>query len=226
MPQLEAILFDVDGTLIDSAPGIIYTLTQVFQEMNVDTKNINLMQYVGPPLRVSFANHFSTEAEIEQATARYREIYKETGSHLSALYPGVKEMLDTLQGAGFTLCTATSKPTGVVTPILERLGIADYFAVIGGASMDKTRDNKTAVIQYVLEQPALCAKSAVMIGDRREDLQGAVDCNLPAIAVQYGYGVPAEFTPFQLLFLADSCKELTRYLLTTVRLSTMQQCAT
>lgn len=215
MQKFHAILFDVDGTLVDSAPGIIYTFTQVLTEMNVDLKNVDLMKYVGPPLRVSFANHFSTEAEIEQATARYREIYKETGSYQSALYPGVADMLDTLKKAGFVLCTATSKPTGVVTPILEWLGVADYFDIIGGASMDKSRDNKTAVIQYVLQQPLLAGCSAVMIGDRREDLQGAVNCNLPAVAVRYGYGTPTEFTSFSPLFFAENCEELARYLLTT-----------
>lgn len=214
LQTFDTVLFDVDGTLIDSAPGIIYTLTQVFQEMNVDIQTVNLMQYVGPPLRVSFANHFSSDAEIEQATARYREIYKETGRYQSKLYPGVKEMLATLKEADFLLCTATSKPTGVVTPILEWLDIADYFTIIGGASMDKTRDNKTKVIEYVLAQPALSGRSALMIGDRREDLEGAVDCNLPAIAVRYGYGVPMEYEPFQTLFQADDCATLTRYLLT------------
>ncbi len=215
MQKFHAILFDVDGTLIDSAPGIIYTLTQVFEEMDVDIKNFNLMKYVGPPLRVSFANHFSTDAQIEQATARYREIYKETGSLQSTLYPGVTQMLTTLKEAGFVLCTATSKPTGVVSPILEHLGIADYFSVIGGASMDQSRDNKTAVIQHVLAQDALAGCNAVMVGDRAEDLQGACNCKLPAVAAQYGYGTPTEFEPFSPLFLADSCETLTQYLLTT-----------
>lgn len=215
MQTFDAILFDVDGTLIDSAPGIIYTLTQVFHEMNVDIKNVDLMQYVGPPLRVSFANHFSSALEIEQATARYREIYKETGRYQSKLYPGVQEMLRTLKDAGFVLCTATSKPTGVVTPILEWLGIANYFSMIGGASMDQSRDTKTAVIEYVLAQPMLSSCNAVMVGDRSEDLQGAKNCNLPAVAVQYGYGVIEELTPFAPLFFADDCQALAQYLLTT-----------
>lgn len=215
MQQFNTILFDVDGTLIDSAPGITYTLAQTLTELGVDITNVDLMQYVGPPLRISFANHFSNEADIEKATARYREIYKETGRYQSKLYPGVIEMLQTLKEAGFSLCTATSKPTSVVTPILEWLEIASYFTIIGGASMDTSRDNKTAVIRYVLDQPGISANSTVMIGDRKEDLQGAADCDLPAIAIQYGYGTPLEFKSFDPLLFANSCNDIVRYFITT-----------
>ncbi len=211
----DVILFDVDGTLVDSAPGILHTLQQVFDEMHVDVSHIDLMKYVGPPLRRSFGEHFTDEADVEAATARYREIYHEKGRYESVLYEGVQDMLAALKDAGFVLCTSTSKPTTVVTPILERLGIADYFAVIGGASMDKSRDNKTAVVAYVLEQEVLKGKTAVMIGDRREDLQGAVDCGLSHIGALYGYGTHEELAAFSPLFLAEDCAALTRFILTT-----------
>lgn len=154
----DAILFDVDGTLIDSAPGIIHTLQEVFCTMGVDVSGINLRRYLGPPLRKSFGEHFTDPALIEKATELYRTSYAVKGSHECAVFPGVPQMLQTLKQAGFLLCTATSKPTKVVTPILEEQGLAQYFDFIGGASMDESRDTKTEVVRYVLSQPALLGK--------------------------------------------------------------------
>ena len=116
MLKYNAILFDVDGTLIDSAPGILHTLEEVFHTMGVDTTNVNLRRYLGPPLRKSFGEHFSDKAKIEEAAERYRASYHEKGSHECAVFPGVPEMLRRLKEAGLVLCTATSKPTRVVTP--------------------------------------------------------------------------------------------------------------
>ena len=215
MPHYDAILFDVDGTLIDSAPGILNTLEMVFRDMGVDLTNVNLRRYIGPPLRKSFAEHFSDPAKIEEATERYRMIYHEKGSHEGGVYPGVPEMLRRLKDAGFTLCTATCKPTEVVTPILEEQGIAGYFAFVGGASMDESRDTKTDVIRHVLRQPALQGKRVLMVGDRSDDLQGAANCGLDAAGVLYGYGSREELEPFHPKLLVESCKELTDKLLGT-----------
>lgn len=215
MPHYDAILFDVDGTLIDSAPGILNTLEMVFRDMGVDLTNVNLRRYIGPPLRKSFAEHFSDPAKIEEATERYRMIYHEKGSHEGGVYSGVPEMLRRLKDAGFTLCTATCKPTEVVTPILEEQGIAGYFAFVGGASMDESRDTKTDVIRHVLSQPTLQGKRVLMVGDRSDDLQGAANCGLDAVGVLYGYGSREELEPFHPKLLVESCKELTDQLLGT-----------
>lgn len=215
MLHYDAILFDVDGTLIDSAPGILDTLETVFRDMGVDVTNVNLRRYLGPPLRKSFAEHFSDPARIEEATERYRVRYHEKGSHEGSLYPGVPEMLRRLKEAGFILCTATSKPTEVVTPILEEQGIAGYFDFIGGASMDESRDTKTDVVRYVLSQPALQGKRVLMVGDRNDDMRGAADCGLDAAGALYGYGSREELEPFHPVLLVESCKELADKLLGT-----------
>ena len=208
MPHYDAILFDVDGTLIDSAPGILNTLETVFRDMGVDVTNVNLRRYIGPPLRKSFAEHFSDPAKIEEAMERYRVIYHEKGSHEGGAYPGVPEMLRRLKDAGFTLCTATCKPTEVVTPILEEQGIAGYFAFVGGASMDESRDTKTDVIRHVLRQPALQGKRVLMVGDRSDDMQGAANCGLDAAGVLYGYGSREELERAGADALAASPEEL------------------
>ena len=110
MLHYDAILFDVDGTLIDSAPGILHTLEEVFQKMGVDVTGVNLRRYLGPPLRKSFGEHFTELDKIEQATRLYRESYAVKGSHECAAYPGAAEMLQRLKDAGLILCTARITP--------------------------------------------------------------------------------------------------------------------
>ena len=208
MLKYDAILFDVDGTLIDSAPGIINTLQEVFDAMGVDTTNVNLRRYLGPPLRKSFGEHFTDPAKIEEATERYRISYAVKGSHESAAYPGAVEMLQRLKQAGIVLCTATSKPTEVVTPILEEKGLAPLFDFIGGASMDESRDTKTDVVKYVLSQPVMQGRHVLMVGDRNDDMRGAKDCGLDAAGALYGYGSREELDPFHPVFYGQSCAEL------------------
>lgn len=208
MHKYDAILFDVDGTLIDSAPGILNTLEEVFQELGVDTTGVNLRRYLGPPLRKSFGEHFSDPALIEKATDRYRESYAVKGSHEGYPYPGVTEMLSHLKEAGYLLCTATSKPTTVVTPILKEHDLAKYFEFIGGASMDLSRDTKEEVVEYVLSQPFLVGKRILMVGDRNDDMRGAAANGLDAAAVLYGYGSREELAPFHPVFFVNSCADL------------------
>ena len=213
LQHYDVILFDVDGTLIDSAPGILNTLEEVFHTMGVDITGVNLRRYLGPPLRRSFGEHFTDPAKIEEATELYRKSYEVKGSHEGTPYPGAAEMLRRLKDAGFVLCTATSKPTDVVTPILKEKGLAEYFDFIGGASMDETRDTKTDVVRYVLEQPCAKGKKVLMVGDRNDDMRGAADCHLDAAAVLYGYGSREELEPFHPVLFAESCSSLADQLL-------------
>jgi len=209
----DAILFDVDGTLIDSAPGILNTMEEVFKKMGVTIARSELNRYIGPPLRQSFAEHFSDSAKVEEAAELYRASYAVKGSHECAVYPGVIEMLRRLKDAGLTVCTATCKPTKVVIPILEEQGLASYFAFVGGASMDESRDTKTDVIRHVLEQPVMQGKRVLMVGDRRDDMQGAANCKLDTAAVLYGYGSREELAPFAPTFMAEDCEKLTDWIL-------------
>ena len=213
MLPYDAILFDVDGTLLDSAPGILYTLREVFRTMGTDITGVDLMRYVGPPLRKTFAEYYDDEARIEEATELYRASYAVTGCHMCKPYPGAAQMLRRLREAGLTLCTATCKPTHVVAPILEEQGLTPLLDLVAGASMDKSRDTKAAVIQYVLDQPLLQGKRALMVGDRHDDMQGAKACGLDAAAALYGYGSREELAPFGPRFYAASCGQLADSLL-------------
>ena len=216
MLPYDAVLFDVDGTLLDSAPGILSTLREVFHTMGTDIAGVDLMRYVGPPLRDTFAEYYPDAARIEEATELYRASYAVRGCHICKPYPGALEMLRRLKEAGLILCTATCKPTQVVAPILQEQGLAPLIDLIAGASMDKSRDTKAAVIQYVLDQPLLRGKRALMVGDRHDDMRGAAACGLDAAAVLYGYGSRTELAPFGPKFCAESCGQLAQLILSPV----------
>ena len=213
MPAYDAVLFDVDGTLLHSRPGIIDTFSYAFRAMGLDPSGMDLGRYLGPPLRQSFAEHFADEKDVERAVEFYRVRYAERGMHMCAPFPGVVDMLKALHNAGIFLATATSKPTEVVTPILHEQGIAGFFDHIGGASMDKSVDTKTAVIRSVLADSRLKNRKILMVGDRRDDMQGAADCGIPAVGVLYGYGSREELEAWHPVALVSDCTELTKYIL-------------
>ena len=215
MPLYDAVLFDVDGTLLHSRPGILDTFSYAFRMMGLDPAGMDLGRYLGPPLRQSFAEHFSADEDVERAVRFYRTWYAEKGMHLCAPFPGVVDMLHTLRRAGLFLATATSKPVEVVTPILQEQGIADYFDHIGGASMDKSVDTKTAVIRSVLSDSRLAGKRVLMVGDRKDDMQGAADCGISATGVLYGYGTREELNVWNPVFMAENCAALTAFILNT-----------
>ena len=86
--------------------------------------------------------------------------------------------------------------------------MAEYFDFIGGASMDESRDTKTAVVRYVLAQPMMQGKRVLMVGDRNDDMRGAADCGLDAAGALYGYGSREELEPFHPVILAKDCADL------------------
>ena len=213
MAQFDAVLFDVDGTLIHSSPGILATMEYTFRAMGLDPSKVDLNRYLGPPLRRSFGEHFQDSAMVEKMVDIYRTQYEQEGCHQCQVYPGVVEMLTTLKEAGIRLYTATSKPTVVVEPILEEQGLASFFDFIGGASQDSSVDTKTAVMEQVLARPELQNARILMVGDRKDDMKGAADCAVPAAGVLYGYAGRQELEPFQPIFLAEDCQALTQFIL-------------
>ncbi len=216
MPRYDAVLFDVDGTLIHSRPGIENSFAYAFAEMGLDPAQIDLSCYLGPPLRWSFGQHFSDEADVEHAVEIYRDRYARLGMHECSLFPGVRQLLERLRAAGVRLATATSKPREVVLPILEEQDILRYFDLVGGASMDKSVDTKTAVIRQDLTDPNFSTGRVLMVGDRRDDMQGAADCGLPAAAVLYGYGSREELEAWNPVYLAPDCAALADFILQSV----------
>jgi len=191
------VLFDLDGTLTDSAPGITHSLQRMFEAIGrpVHTED-ELLAYVGPPLATTLrAREDFTEAEADHALAVYRGFAQESDLIDNAVFPGVAGLLQSLKADGIPIATATSKPTARARRILEHFGLADYFTFIGGASDDESRAEKADVIAYTLDELrklGVDTSRAVMVGDRFYDVEGATANDVPTIMVEWGYGSPVE----------------------------------
>lgn len=190
-------LFDLDGTLTDSAPGITRSLERMFEAIGrpVHTED-ELMAYVGPPLVTTLrAREDFTEAEADHALEVYRSFAEESDLIDNAVFPGIVGLLQSLKADGVPIATATSKPTARAHRILDHFGLTEYFTFIGGAGDDETRAEKAEVIAYTLaelEKLGVDTSRAVMVGDRFYDVEGASANDVPTIMVEWGYGSPAE----------------------------------
>jgi phosphoglycolate phosphatase len=191
------VLFDLDGTLTDSAPGITGALVRMFETIGRPVPTpVELVEYVGPPLLESLQEIGGmSEPEAREALGVYRKFYAEHGAFDSAVFPGIRGLLERLSAAGIPLAVATSKPELQATRILEHFGLAQYFEVITGATEDESRSAKADVVAEALrrlEERGIDLGHTVMVGDRSYDVIGAGEHGLPTILVEWGYGSPAE----------------------------------
>lgn len=189
------VLFDLDGTLTDSAEGVIRSAQYMQEKMGIETwADADLKFIVGPPLMKTFTEDFGMDMETaETALGYFRERYTTVGLFENRLYPGIEEMLKALRAKGKRLAVATSKKEETAVRILEHFGVAQYFEVIGGDNRAAGRDNKAKVIAYVLEKMQAEKNDVIMVGDRKFDVEGAHAIGIPCISVEYGYGDREEF---------------------------------
>jgi phosphoglycolate phosphatase len=191
------ILFDLDGTIVDSAPGITATLAYTFETLGLPIPTPReLMKYVGPPLLDSFRDyaHFTPEQSAE-ALVIYREKYLNVGAYDATQFPGVGLVLKAIHESALPMSLATSKPELPATLILEHFNLANYFDIITGASEDEVRSAKSDVVaEALLRLKAMGADISrpVLVGDREHDVLGAAANNVPTIFVEWGYGSVAE----------------------------------
>ncbi|MBK0347995.1 HAD-IA family hydrolase [Aerococcaceae bacterium zg-ZJ1578] len=187
----ETILFDLDGTITESAPGIIASIRYAMETLKLpplDDATLNL--FIGPPLTYSFKHYAHLDDETAQlATATYRERYNHIGLFESTLYEGIEVVLQQLKAAGKKLYIATAKPEPLARRILEHYQLEQYFEDIVGATFDGVVSTKEQVINLVLSRNTdICAETTVMVGDRHHDIEGAHHHHLDAVGVLYGYG--------------------------------------
>lgn len=184
----KAILFDLDGTLTDSGEGIINCATLALNHFGLPVPDLKTMRtFVGPPLRSSFARFGVPRDRLDEAVAVYRSRYNTVGMFENTPYPGIEDLLKRLKAQGHRLFVATSKPESMSVTILEKFALAPYFEIICGATLDGVRDEKSAVIAYLLEQIGN-VEEAVMVGDTAFDVIGAAAHSIPTIGVSWGYG--------------------------------------
>lgn len=210
------ILFDLDGTIIDSSQGMTNSIMYALASLGIEVSDPkSLYPFIGPPLKVSFKKYFDLDDEqCKQAIAKYREYFRDQGYLQNIVYDGLPELFEKLRAAGRELYVATSKPTLDARRILEHHDLAGCFNDIQGSNEDGTRLFKGEVIEYVLAHNKLTDLSQiVMIGDREHDMTGAADCGVDTIGVLYGFGSRAELEAHGAGAIAATVAELDELLL-------------
>lgn len=189
MSRYKYILFDLDGTLDDPFEGITKSVEYAMKKFGVECDRNELKCFIGPPLTDSFISVFSlNEDEAKLAVEYYREYYRPIGIFEVTIYEGIKELLQELKAAGYKLVLATSKPKIFADMILEKFGLAEYFEATFGSELDGTRVKKDEVIEYAFSSYKMDKSLAIMVGDRRHDIEGAHKNGIPCVGVTFGYG--------------------------------------
>jgi len=190
------ILFDLDGTIVRSDPGITRGVQKSLEQFGIYEEPENLKKFVGPPLVESYTKLYGLSLlQYEKALEIFHEYYRSTGIFECELYEGIEEMLKVLS-VEYRLYIATSKPEKEARRVIEHFGLDKYFTFVGGSDGDfnTKRSTKAAVIEYVLKSNNIEDKTAaIMVGDKVHDIVGANTVGLKSIGILYGYGSMEEF---------------------------------
>jgi len=215
MREYTTILFDLDGTLTDPKVGITKSIAYALKSFGIEVKDLDsLCDFIGPPLRVSFKKYFGfSDQDCIRAIEKYREYFRETGLYENTVYPGIDNLLKNLKGKNKKLFVATSKPTIFAIRILEHFNLLRYFDYVAGSELDGSRESKSDVIRFVLQQNGQTnLTDVVMVGDREHDVIGAKENNIDIIGVLYGYGGREELEKSGATYIAGTVEELSELL--------------
>jgi phosphoglycolate phosphatase len=208
-----SVLLDLDGTLIDSQPGILASCLAALRALGHDPdQTLDIRSVIGPPLEDAMRvllQRFG-DARVDDAVAAYRRHYGESGLFGSEPYPGVGEALEEMKRAGLRLYLATSKRLTFAQRILEHLGFASRFDGIHGSVPGGALDHKPELLAHILSGHGLSPSRAVMVGDRRHDIAGAHAVGLRGLGVLWGYGTRDELETAGADQLVESAADLAR----------------
>ena len=189
------VLFDLDGTLVDSTPGIWASVRVAAARLGLpEPTAAQLRAMVGPPLQDGFATVFGLRrADVDRAVTAYRTHYAAGALLDVAVYDGVPELLRDLRSAGTLLAVATSKPQTFAVRVLSHLGLLRAFAGVHGATLDGAVRHKDQVVAAALAAHPR-ARALALVGDREHDVLGAAAHGLPCVGAGWGPGGAAELT--------------------------------
>lgn len=216
MKNYKYILFDLDGTIIDSSLGVtnsvMYSLKKLGEPVPEREK---LYKFIGPPLFTSYTQYCGfSEEKANLAIKYYREHFEEKELFNNKLFEGIEDMLSYIKDNGKTLIVATSKPEVFAQQILDKFGISKYFDFIVGATFDGKRNHKNEVLNHILENCNIDNKQdCVLVGDTKFDAIGAKTVGIDCIGVAYGFGTNEELLQNGVIKIADTPKDLKEILI-------------
>jgi phosphoglycolate phosphatase len=207
------VIFDLDGTLVDPAGGITGGISAALREMDLPVpEQAVLNSMVGPKLSDSLLHLANVPGElVNEAIERYRRHYKETGIGQSKLYPGIYELLEFFAESGRPVAVATQKPQSIARLVLEHHEIADFFVSIRGAADDESLQANVVSGKVEIVGAALAdlhSQPAVMVGDRHQDVAGAMANGLDCIGVTWGFAPDGELEEAGAIAVVSTTREL------------------
>lgn len=205
--RYHAVLFDLDGTLVDSQPGIESSMRWAFDELNFPQPDDAAMRsLLGPPLYTSFRHILGmAEEQTHRAIQLYRQRYSEKGLYECSLYPGMMEVLQGILARGGQAAIATAKPIVFATEVAKHMGIFEMLTALEGPEMDARETDKTEIVRAAMQKTK---GPHLMVGDRRYDLLAARQCGIDSAAALYGYASPGEIQACAPTYAARDAKEL------------------
>lgn len=185
------VLFDLDGTLTDPREGITKSVQYALDQMGIHEPDLAALEhFIGPPLYDEFIRCYGfDDAHAKQAVSFYRERFSAVGWKENILFDGVPALLERLREAGKKISIASSKPTVFVERILRLFEIDCYFDAVSGATLDGSIGTKAQVVAQALEILHVADRdTAVLVGDRMHDVEGAWENGVDCIGVTFGFG--------------------------------------
>ncbi|MDT5214305.1 MAG: phosphoglycolate phosphatase [Mycobacterium sp.] len=184
----DLVIFDLDGTLTDSADGIVSSFRHALGEIGASVPEGDLSRkLVGPPMHHTLSA-MGLGDRADEAIAAYRADYATRGWAMNSLFDGIPDLLADLRAAGVRLAVATSKAEPTARRIIEHFGLDQHFEVIAGASLDGVRASKADVVAHALAQLEPIPARVLMVGDRSHDVEGASAHGIDTVVVEWGYG--------------------------------------
>lgn len=208
---MKAILFDLDGTLIDSSEGITKSTQYALAHYGIIENDLSkFYKFIGPPLVASFKKYYDfPEEQAVEAVAVYRERYNKIGLFECSLYPGVRECIEKLKAQGYLIGMASSKPEVSCCRILEHFGILELFDDVVGATFDGRIDTKEEVLNEVMRRWSDVPKDEMcLIGDTMFDVEGANQVGIRTVAVTFGFGNVQEMVEAGAVAVCDDMEKL------------------
>lgn len=214
MAQYDIVLFDLDGTISESAPGIKRCIELTLDEMGYEYPDLSdYSKYIGPPLTNTF--HLLCGLNMDKAYEAievYRKYYNKFGIENNVLYDGIDDVIKTLKKDKVKIAVCSSKTESLANEVLKFLKIKDLFDAVCGSLQNGTRKEKEELIPYAIESlNETFEKRIVLIGDSKFDAKGAMNTNIDFIGVSYGYGTVEQMEEAGATIFVDRPSELLSY---------------
>jgi phosphoglycolate phosphatase len=189
-----AVVFDVDGTLVDSRAAIPACLTQTFADLGLPVIEFDPQRVIGPPLRSvlpGLLDELRVHADVDEVLSHFRQRYIRDAAKLTTVFEGIREALDEIS-RDFALAVATSKPDILTVPLLDEIDLAKYFEVVAAPTAQANESKRVTLARCAQQLGALQIQPLVMVGDHHFDIEAAIAGHLSSIGVTWGMSTRAD----------------------------------